>query len=317
MKVLSLLCLVSAAVLAGSPPVTTAPPSYDFGSVKQGETVRRVFSLKNSGSEPVRIQRVEFQLPGMKARFRPLLPGGGEGSVEIEWATGHLAGPIETEAYVAIDGAESVRIPLKIQVTPPLEIRPLSQVFLSAFVGEDVSRVLTIENHEEGPVALAVEGGAGRVDARLATVAEGRTFELTVRSAAGVKPGRYEEVLTLTARGARPLTARIPVHLFIKPDLYANPGEVDFGRVPAGPERSRLVETFLVKRRAGSFHITSISCAEPGVKLDVSPRGPSDNFRVDVRLSPDARGPVKTEIRIGTDDPRFPSIVVPVHADSS
>jgi hypothetical protein len=319
-RLASLLLPAPIAFLAAAaiPSVLTDPSSHDFGSVKQGETVRRVFAVKNSGSEPLRIERVDFQLPGMKARFKPPVPPGGEGSIDVEWATAHVAGAIETEALVRLEGSSTpLRIALKIHVTPPVEIRPLSSVYLSAFVGEEVERVLTIENHEESPITASVEGGGGLVDAKLATLAAGKRFTLTVRPASGVKPGRYEEVLTLSARGARPSTTKIPVHLLVKPDLYANPQEADFGQVsPAGVTDS-LVETFLVKRRQGAFNITSIGCDDPAVKVDVTPKTPSETFRVDVRLAPSAlrRGKLESTIRIATDDPRFPALVVPVHAE--
>jgi hypothetical protein len=315
----ALLALLPAALLADASSLVIAPPSHDFGDVEQGKTVRRVFALKNAGASPVRLARVDFQLPGMKARFKPVVPAGGEGSLEVEWSTQHLSGPLETVALVEIDGSASRPIPidLKIHVTPLLEVRPLSHVFLSAFVGEAAERELTIENHRKEPVDLAVEGGGGLVDARLQTVTPGRSFKLKVRPAADVKPGRYEDTLTVASRGDGAVKASIPVHLLVKPDLYANPEEVDFGRIPAGRAADGLSETFLVKRRAGPFHVTSVSCPVPGVEALLSPEGASETFRVDVRLKRAALTPgtLETKITIATDDPRFPEITVPVRAE--
>jgi hypothetical protein len=317
----SLFLVLPVVFLAASQPprVTLSPASYDFGTVKQGETVRHAFAVKNSGDTPLRIERVELQLPGMKARFKPVVPPRGEGSIEIEWATERIAGTLDTEALVLVDdpAISPLRLALKLRATPPLEILPLPAVFLSAYAGEKVERVLTVESHEEAPITATVEGGGGLVDATLAPLAPGKRFSLTVRPAERVKPGRYEDTLTLRATGARPLTAHIPVHLFVKPDLYANPETVDFGRVGAAQKTDAPVETFLVKRRQGDFNVTSITCADPRVKIEITPKTPSETFRVDVRLVPSApgSGKLETSIRIATDDPRFPALVVPVRAE--
>src|SRR5215510_914417 len=74
--------------------------TYDFGSAKQGTKVVHAFLIANSGATPLTIKDVELSMPGMKARFQPIVNPGTEGSVTVEWDTSHLAGEIEGQALV-------------------------------------------------------------------------------------------------------------------------------------------------------------------------------------------------------------------------
>ena len=99
---------------------------------------------------------------------------------------------------------------------------------------------------------------------------------MTVRPAAGVVPGRYEEALTLHTDSPTAAHLELPVHLFVKADLYAEPDAVDFGTVPLEQVRRSgagelFAQTLVVKRRDGSFEITSVACDLPAVAVMRSP----------------------------------------------
>src|SRR5438552_18234855 len=74
--------------------------TYDFGTVKQGQKVTHVFPVRNTGDTPVTIERVELQMPGVTARFRPLIAPGDEGKITLEWDTSHVTGVAEEDATV-------------------------------------------------------------------------------------------------------------------------------------------------------------------------------------------------------------------------
>jgi hypothetical protein len=74
-------------------------------------------------------------------------------------------------------------------------------------------------------------------DATLTELERGKTYEVVARIPPDVLPGRYDEELSLSTNTPKPARLTIPVHLFVKPDLYANPDVIDFGSVPADPMR--------------------------------------------------------------------------------
>lgn len=303
----------------------TAPPNtYDFGTAKQGEKIVHVFPVANNTPTPLTIKDVELSMPGMKASFKPVVNPSAEGSVTVEWDTSHLTGEIEGEGIVHFtdDSRSAMPILLKGVVKPPLEILPFPAVFLSTFQGENNERRLRIVNNEAEPLTVTFsKPSSKRLIASLVTVQPGHTYELVTRIAPGVLPGRYEEELAISTDGPKIGVVTLPVHIFVKADLYANPDSVDFGRVSAGElrnnsaSRSSLTQTFLVKKREGNFEIMKISSDVPGLEISQDPLDQqSSSYRIDVALDPQKIRPGKLEgsLEIETSDRDFPHIKVPV-----
>ena len=136
-----------------------------------------------------------------------------------------------------------------------------------------------------------------------------------------VLPGRYDEELSLSTNAPKPARLTIPVHLFVKPDLYANPDVIDFGSVSGDSMRKdpaileSLTQTFLVKKRDGVFAITKITSELKVLDLRKDPpEGDSSTYRIDVALNPREikAGNLEGSIEIDTDDKDFPTIRIPV-----
>ena len=255
--------------------------TYDFGTVKQGEIVTHVFPVRNEGVTPVTIERVELAMPGVTARFRPHITAGGEGKITLQWDTSHVTGEMEEEAIVHFDGASQPMATLlvKVVVKPPLELLPFPAIFLSAFQGEKNEGRLRIVNNEEKPVAISLAQPAGNhFTASLSTVEPGKVYEVTVLIAATASPGRYDEQLALATSDPKLGRITVPVHLFVKPDLYANPDVADFGQVSADElrknpaRRELLTQTFLVKKREGSFAIARVRSTVEGLDVRIDPQ---------------------------------------------
>ena len=316
------LCICAPAYGAGS--AVFPEQAYDFGTVKQGEIVTHVFAVRNEGVTPVTIERVELAMPGVTARFRPLITAGGEGKITLQWDTSHVTGEMEEEAIVHFDGASQpvATLLVKAVVKPPLELLPFPAIFLSAFQGEKNERRLRIVNNEEKPVAISLEPvTSDHFVASVTTVEPGKIFELTAKIPATASPGHYDEQLALATSDPKLRKIVIPVHLFVKPDLYANPDVADFGQVSADElrknptKRELLTQTFLVKKREGSFVIARVRSTVEGLDVRIDPKnGKSSTFRVDVALNPERikTGKLEGFILVETDDKNFPEIKVPV-----
>ena len=296
--------------------------TYDFGSVRQGAPVSHAFIIKNAGEGPLRITGAKLSMPGMKVRVAPVeVPAQGEGAVTVELVTEHLAGAFEGETQIQWnDPARSgAWLKLKGYVVPRIAIEPMPAVFLSAFTAEPAERTLTITNNEPQPLTITSVEHSARLSVSVAEVELGKVFILTARSVNGVPAGRYEESLTLMTDKPGANRINLPVHLWVKPDLYANPENVDFGtlrveEVQRSDVTAFLTQTFFLKRRGDAFRIKAIVCDSSAVDVTQSPAGPSNSFQIDVRLRPEAlrRGSLDGKIRVMTTDPRFPEVVIPL-----
>src|SRR2546426_8534875 len=197
------------------PQAVFSPTEHHFGGVRRGEKVARTFQLRNGGDASLELTGVRFSMPGMTA---PLAGTGGPGAdatIELELTTDHVHGSVRGVAVVETNDprARSVALVLTGMVHGPVDIEPLPAVFLSSFRGEDVRRELTVRSNQPGPVAIRLGARRGtHYEAELETVEPGRTWRLTVKPAAGISPGRYDETLELgSTHAATPMTPLPPL----------------------------------------------------------------------------------------------------------
>jgi len=298
-----------------------ANDTYDFGSVRQGASVGHAFIIKNAGEGPLRITGARLSIPGLNVRVAPVeVPAQGEGTVTVELNTGRVAGAIEGKVQIQWNDPtrSGASLTLKGYVVPRIAIEPMPAVFLSAFTAEPAERTLTITNNEPQPLTITSVEHSARLSVSVAELKPGKVFILTARSVNGVPAGRYEEFLTLVTNKPGVNRIDLPVHLWVKLDLYANPENIDFGilrveEVQRSDVSAPFTQTVFLKRRGSAFRITAVVCDSSAVDVTHSPPGPSNSFQIDVRLRPEAlrRGSLDGKIRVMTTDPRFPEVVIP------
>jgi hypothetical protein len=180
-------------------------------------------------------------------------------------------------------------------------------------------------NNEAKPLAIKrIRSEGSHFIASLKTVDPGRVYGVSVRLAPGVPVGKYEETLVIEASKPTVRVLRIPVRLFVKPDLYATPDSVDFGAIPleqlgrSAGILDLLKQTILVTSRRDQFSIVSIVCDLPDVTVQQTPSsGPGRTFQIDVSLNRDRlkRGPLRGSIVVKASDSALPELRIPVQGD--
>ena len=295
---------------------------HDFGEVRRGAKVSWSLHVRNTGDETLEFTGARFSLSGMTARLPGKVAAGAEGTIAIDWITDRVQGSVRGTAAVETNdpSARTVTLILKARVHGPLDVEPIPQVFLSTFQGEGVRRELTLRSNQPGPVTLRVSSPPSeRTIAELATIEPGRAWRLTVRAAPKATPGRWDEEVRLESNDPEIGTFRIPVHVFVKADLYANPDDLDFGEVSISRLEgqagiaSLVQQYFLVRKREGKFELRSVRSSVPAFQPRVTPSsGGREAFRVDVGFKPSGLEPGSLDgaITLETDDPKFPRLVV-------
>jgi hypothetical protein len=306
------------------PKAVVPEAKYEFGRVRRGTVVDHDFVVRNSGDAELRFTGARMSLSGMTCRLPRDLAPGAEGKISIELATAHVQGALHGEAVLESNDPAQPKILLELSGTVfgPLDIEPIPAVYLAAYRGESVHRDLTLVSNQPHPVDLRLLTPKGEhFAATLETLVAGKKFVLSVSPVPGTPPGRYEDKLALESKDPEIGRIELPVHVFVKNDLYAFPEKVDFGAVSTS-QISRnpaligyLKQRVLLKKRAGSFRILSVTTDVGPLTIARTPKGSaSGTFELDVGIAPDRLRPGSLDgtIRIRTDDPRFPELDVPV-----
>lgn len=318
--------LLAASAFAGEskapPQVALVAPDHDFGEVRLGQTVSHDFLVRNVGKGVLKVERAELSHPNMSLRSRPIEPDS-EGRISLELKTAGLAGVVEAQALVFFNDPRLPRavLTLRGRVRPPLEIRPFGSLFLAAFKDEPVERALTLVNNDEKPIEVKQVGSEGsHFLPAFKALEPGKTYAITVKLAPGTPVGRYEETLVIEMSSPPGRVLKVPVHLFVKPDLYATPDTADFGEVSlerlrrsAGAQEP-LKQTVLVTSRR-EFSILSIVCDLPAVTVrQAPPSGSSRTSQIEVLVNPDRleRGPFRGTVVVKTADAELPELRIPV-----
>jgi hypothetical protein len=300
-----------------------SPTEVRFGSVLAGDTVHRSFEVTNTGKEAVRLG-LQTQAPaGLKADFPPELAPGKSGRLSVDWNTSGLKGAVEARLYVKIAGAagSGVQVTLSGAVRPVLQVGPLTAALFSVYRNQAAERTLRIASNANQPVSLSPGEVRGmHFRARVVPVVPGKSYDLVVTVPPQTETGRFVEAIELATTHPLLPKLRVPVGVLVKADLYANPETIDLGAVSAASLKSNpgvldlLTQTVMLKKREGTFRIKSVESAIRSLRFRLDPSGPSQAFRLDVSLSIEdlTRGDHSGEIRVLTDDPAHPAIVIPV-----
>lgn len=304
-------------------PATTS--SHDFGTVKAGTVVREMFAVSQP-SPGASVQHVELSQPGMTARLTPAGDHDDQLGLTVTWNTSSLDGPVESQALVRWSDKSyaPVRLTLRGTVTPVIALEPFPAVFFSVYQNEGGEGMVKIVNRDDRPLEITqLEPLGSHFTAQVRTLVPGQEYALVVDVPAGTEFGRFQEGVVIHTN--HPIRPEVPVavNVFVKPDLYASPEVVDFGQVnleqlrQAPALRDALAQVVGITRRQGAFAITSVRSDIPGLDVKVSPSRPAASFRMDIGLVPDQlkQGVVSGMIRLGTSDPMFSEIAIPVRGE--
>jgi hypothetical protein len=316
-----LACVGSAKAQVPAPKAIAEDVSWDFGRVESGTALEHKFALRNTGSAPLRIENVQLSGKELKARIPQSIAPGETGELTALIDTQSVAGPWKWSLTLQTNDETTPVVAYNIEayIYAPLEVDPL-ELYFSLYVDETAAKSITITNHQAAPLTIkGVEKKGSHFTAALSTVEAGRKYQLQVTVPQSVEPGRYLEAVRLQTDDPKRPSLQVGVNVFVKRDVYVFPDSASFGQVAMQQARNPnsgglLAQTLLVKKRAGDFAITGIETNIPFLSIQKTPSGRAGTFRLDIGLSAEKlkTGAFDGEIKIKTDAPDFPTLIVPV-----
>ena len=311
----------------GTPRAVFVEKTFNFGNIKQGAEVTHKFQVKNEGTAPLLLARVDFDLPGLTAKFKPEIPPGGEGFIQVDWNTTSFSGPIDLEAKLSSNDSVQPKFTFTLSgsIDPVIEVDPVWGAFISLYQDEKKEETLHIINHEQQHLKISsVEKQGTHFTASLKEVQPGESYDLTITVPAGTPLGRYEEALLLHTNHPKISEVPVGVNVLVMRDLHAFPELVDFKGIDLAILKENpglidhLYENVTVGNRRGDFEIKSIQTDVPFLKItQAPPSGRSSRFTLDIQVLKEklAPGKISGSIRIATDVKESPEITIPVVAE--
>jgi len=207
------------AVTSWAAPAVSVPElQHDFGTVFQGETVRHVFVFTNSGTAPLKVEKVSSSCGCTAALASAKIVAPGErGEVQTSFDSTRFRGSVSKTVYLYTnDPAQPmVQLQLKGKVQAEVSIEPQLVNFGAVAPKRTVKSTVKLLN--QGPREVQLEGletTTPELAARLSAnvVPSGGTVEVELTLTP--KPGqtRFSGYVLLKAAGAIRHDLRIPVY---------------------------------------------------------------------------------------------------------
>lgn len=310
---------------AGKPKVAVPEPVFDAGTVPTGQEIVHDFVIENQGDAPLEITDVRPACGCTVAQFDRTIAPGASGKVHAVLDTSTFAGAIAKAIVVLTNDPARPRFDLtvKAQVHPHLIADPGFARFLQAQHSEPgvvEQRIWT--RSFDGLEILDVTSPYPYL-----TVTHAPIRDAADRNEDGVGPqhvltlvldyaeapvGSLAEYVVVKTNHPQQSEIKIPVSGFIRPLVVATPDSADFGALVLdddGAQGSVLLKHY----GAQPLVISQAEATVPGVEVAVEEVEVGKEFRVRVQLPADMpKGPFTGTIRLSTNNPRKPTVEIPL-----
>lgn len=263
---------------------------YDFGQAAETALITRVFVLRNSGDQPVRIDRVQAACGCMTTGLTSSeIAPGGTAELTVNVALRGRSGAQRFTVRVRSNDPVNPLMTLTVQgtVAEDVRVRPLQVAFAKVRAGEIAQARVTLES--AGPENFSITGVESS-DARLHVDAPagqaGRVFTLNISVNPAATDGEFRgEVTVHTDHPRRPLI-HIPVSLFTKPSVVVRPTALT---LPMDVEALSQPQVLIVfSPEAQPFTIEKVVKPDEAMEVTVRPVTP---YRYDIEIDNIIPGP--------------------------
>ena len=313
------------ASLFATPRVSIDETSYDFGVVSQGQLVTADFTIENSGSGPLVINKIDFSMSGMNVKVKQRIEPEEKIQARITWDTSRFRREITGLATLYFNDPSMPQVTLTLSgvVTPAIEFLPRPAYYLSQYTGETHSQSITLKNNQDHPLEItSLSTSSNNFEYHFKETESGRVFELTVLAKADAPIGRFHDSLIVNTTDPKHPRLHLEVNILVKPDVFLSQEKLEFGRISLSQISTKpglldfIKQSLVIGRREGEMTIKAISSDLSFLEFAVEPKNEAQSFILEVGLLPDKLdlGNYSGTINIVTSDTKFPELRLPVSA---
>ncbi len=291
------------------PVIACDQPTWEFGTVAEGEVVRHVFPVRNTGGAPLKIESARGSC-GCTATVVSAneVPPGGEARIEVAVNTQGRRGALDKSVVVASNDPKNPRLTLKV-VGRVEVIAGFSPPYLNLgrmLKGSKRTEVVKVEAKEPGKVRLTeVTAGDPRVQARIVEGPAGEpAVEVTV--SAGDVEGPLATMVTAKTNLDSPRQIVLRLNGMVSGDLGVSPPRVFFRDFAA--DKPQTLDLRVTALTGKPFRVLGVEDTQRAVRGDARQDGAAWVVALSLVRKPEAESGT---LRIRTDRKDQPVLEVP------
>lgn len=300
------------------PKLQVDEPEKSLGKVDSGSEIPLKFTLKNTGGAPLKILAVTPECGCVQAEHPEAIPPGGSGEIsaqfhpQIQWS-----GPVKTRLKVQTNDKKQPEVMLTVaaDVAPLIKMNPPNPVQLQYKPGQTYQKEVQLVPRPGSKITLqAPEVNVPWIQAKLLPPAPGdatrmQRLKLTLGPMKG--PNDQTGVLRFKTSDSQLNEVRMSVMALALEGPVVNPSEIRLPMI-APDSAGKELKQLNVLTRTGELQVSGVETGTPQLRAEVKTTSPGHFYLVTVyageKLKP---GPIKTTLRVKTNNPKFPVVQVP------
>lgn len=307
---------------APQPKLTIVAPTFDFGTVAEGEVVETSFSIRNDGDAPLEIKRVQPACGCTGAVLdATTLPPGAASTLRVTFNTTGFAGEKVKTVRLLTNEAEQSKsvVSLRGTVQPEVIVEPQRLYFGEIRRGAVAPRSVNILFPRDSGISVTGAGSRSeKISVALADVSAGDKVgkELRVSLADDIPIGIFRGRVVVRTTSKRIPVVNVNVVANVIGDIILTPTEVSYGLLEA-PLKAPLERTVqLAVSGLERVLVTAVESDNDSVSATLRTVEEGRRYDVLVVLREGANGVVRARLRLTTDhpDPAQKTLELPVYA---
>ncbi len=308
--------------------VSVTPTDFNFGKVRQGETLKHTFRLRNGGDVAIVVTKADSSCgcTTVKDLQGRVIPARGEVEVPVSLKTGIADGPESGRITLYFRSAAQADAPIHFalarvaaDVEPDYRVRPTLIEFGKIEDAHPVTRTVRLRPEAQADVKIdrlfcTNESFSARQVAAPAGVRD-LYVEVTFSGQSLWKTGPIEGITSIETS-----STRNPIAQVLSRVQFVAPIEIEPASIVVGPDASGSVEREIRIVAARPVRIAALRSTEPAIRLAAI--GPNEGRALKVRATisgDDPRHAINAEIAIdlapttGTDANEARTVKIPIH----
>jgi hypothetical protein len=301
---------------AAAPTIGAQATRVDIGELLAGETVEAEFTLSNTGTELLKIDKVIVSCGCVTTSFPEMLKPGEKGALKVKLASNALwKGPIEKQITVLSNDPlhTGFNLTLVARVRSLFQFSPENPMTVNYKKGEMIRQVFQITSAGDATVAITgvMPGGPG-VEARILPREPSDTPGLTRVEVIAHSPERGGDFTSQAIlQTEHPKVTSIPLVINGVSDdvIKVIPALTYLGTLAEKPGPEPFQRIVTIYKRVGNFRVLEIKSDNPAIKGEVMEAITGNIYQIAIKyVGSSQKGELKGKLTIVTDNPDAPKV---------